>query len=81
MNYTYKNDAVYRELHHIEPTVSLTVESEQDMKIEQLIREKYSLSQEIALHRKKLIDAVEPQEWDDYNNYVIECIAKAREER
>ena len=50
-------------------------------KIVRLIREAgYSLSMELALHRKKLIGAVDEDEWNAYQTCVLECIAKAKEE-
>lgn len=51
----------------------------EEINIEELIRENYSLSQEVALHRKKLMGTVDPEEWDEYVAFVEECIAKARE--
>lgn len=54
--------------------------SEEEVNIELAIREKYSMSQELALHRKKLMGVVEPSEWDEYTAYVQECIDKVREE-
>ena len=55
--------------------------SEEDAKINLLIREKYSMSQELALHRKKLLGTATDEEWQEYNAYVEECIVKAREEQ
>lgn len=54
--------------------------SERDMKIETLLREQYSLSQELAIHRKKMSGEIEEEEWENYVSYVKECIAKAKEE-
>ena len=54
--------------------------SEEDIKIEMLIREKYSNSMEIALHRKKLMGVADETEWTSYCAYVQECIDKVREE-
>ena len=53
--------------------------SDEDTKIQALIREKYSLSMEVALHRKKIMRTVEAAEWTEYTHYVEECIAKVRE--
>ena len=39
-----------------------------------------SLSQELALHRKKICGVVNEEEWNDYVLFVQECIAKANEE-
>ena len=52
--------------------------SDEEVNIELAIREKYSMSQELALHRKKLMGAVEPSEWDEYTAFVQECIDKVR---
>lgn len=54
--------------------------SDEDKKINILIRERYSLSKEISLIRKKACGIVDETEWNDYNTFVNECIAKAREE-
>jgi len=59
--------------------------SEEDAKIVSYIRhgidghEGISLSQELCLHRKKLIGLVEEDEWNDYCQFVQKCIDKARE--
>ena len=52
--------------------------SDEEVNIELAIREKYSMSQELALHRKKVMGAVEPSEWDEYTAFVQECIDKVR---
>lgn len=39
----------------------------------------YSLSQELCLHRKKLLGIVDETEWNDYVSFVNACIAKAKE--
>ena len=52
--------------------------NEEDAKIVLLIRERYTLSMELALHRKKLVGAVDEDEWNAYQNYVLECIERAR---
>ena len=52
--------------------------SDEEVNIELAIREKYSMSQELALHRKKLMGAVDPDEWDEYTAFVQECIDKVR---
>jgi hypothetical protein len=54
--------------------------SEEDQKINTYIREQYSMSQELALHRKRLMGTLSAEEWQTYTDYVEECIAKAREE-
>lgn len=54
--------------------------SEEDAKINLLIREKYSMSQELALHRKKLLGTADDTEWQEYNDFVEDCIKRAREE-
>ena len=48
-----------------------------DEKVVSLIREKYSLDQELAIQRQK--DA-KPQEFEDYYNYCEDCKRKARGE-
>jgi len=60
--------------------VLLQEASEEDIKIEHYIREQYSLSMELALHRKKAMGVVDETEWQNYCDFVQECIAKAREE-
>lgn len=52
--------------------------SEEETEIELLIRENYSLSQELALHRKKAMGIVDEVEWDKYVTYVQECIDRVR---
>ena len=52
---------------------------EEDIEIELLIREKYSMSQEICIHRKKLMGILEENEWQEYVSYVEECIKKVQE--
>ena len=52
---------------------------EEDIEIELLIRERYSLSNELAIHRKKLLGIIEDEEWEEYNTFVLECIEKARQ--
>ena len=42
--------------------------------IELRIRTRYSMSQELALHRKKLMGKLEDSEWNDYCAFVQECI-------
>ena len=53
-------------------------QNEEDAKIVLLIRERYTLSMELALHRKKLVGAVDEDEWNTYQNYVLECIERVR---
>lgn len=72
-----------REQEHRNKTTDLKVflveeASDEEVNIELAIREKYSMSQELALHRKKLMGAVEPSEWDEYTAYVQACIDKVR---
>lgn len=42
----------------------------------QLIREKYSLDDELAIQRQK---ETKPDEWSEYFSYCEECKAKAKE--
>lgn len=53
--------------------------SSEEYEIEMLIRERYSMSQELMLHRKKICNALEAGEWEAYTAYVEECISKVRE--
>ena len=52
--------------------------SEEETEIELLIRENYSLSQELALHRKKAMGVVDETEWNTYVVFVQECIDRVR---
>lgn len=54
--------------------------TDKEIKVECLIREQYSISQEIMLHRKKLMGVLPEEEWGAYIAFVEECIAKADEE-
>lgn len=42
----------------------------------QFIREKYTLDDELAIHRQK---ETKPDEWEEYFAYCEECKAKAKE--
>ena len=53
-------------------------QTDEEVNIELLIRERYSMSQELALHRKKAMNTVDADEWKEYCDYVEECIEKAR---
>ena len=55
-------------------------QTEEEHKINLLIREKYSMSQELELHRKKLNGALPDEKWEEYNAYVEECIKQVRED-
>lgn len=46
-------------------------------KVVSLIREKYSLDEELALERQR---DTKPEEFQEYFNYCEECKAKAKEE-
>ena len=52
--------------------------TEEEVAIEAYIREKYPLSRELALHRKKAMGILSQEEWDEYVNFVQECIDKVR---
>lgn len=52
--------------------------SEEDVRIETLIRTRYSMSMETALHRKKLMGILPDAEWNEYCAFVQECIDEAR---
>lgn len=45
-------------------------------KVRELIKERYTIEDEIALHRQK---EVKPYEFDEYNDYCEECKLKAKE--
>lgn len=53
--------------------------SDEEVQIELLIREKYSMSQETKLHREKLMGILSDETWNEYCNYIQECIDKVRE--
>lgn len=55
-------------------------QTEEETKIELYIREKYSMSQELALHRKKLMGVLSDDEWNGYVAFVEECIERAKKE-
>ncbi len=81
MPYIHKHD-IQAEMNAKQNSVNsaLIVEaSELEYLIETLIREKYSMSQETALHRKKLMGTLSDEEWNEYATYIEECIAKAKE--
>lgn len=52
--------------------------SDKEIEIELLIREKYSMSQELALHRKKAMGTLEKKVWEDYCKYVEECVERIK---
>ena len=53
--------------------------SDEEVGIELMIREKYSMSQELAIHRKKLMGILDESEWNEYCEYVQECIRESKE--
>lgn len=55
-------------------------QTEEEHKINLLIREKYSMSQELELHRKKLNGVLSDEEWEEYNTYIEDCIRQVRED-
>ena len=55
-------------------------QTEEEHKINLLIREKYSMSQELELHRKKLNGVLPDEEWEEYNTYIKDCIRQVRED-
>ena len=64
--------------------LSLAKEQEEALKgkayadrVAQLVREKYSVDDELAIQRQK---DVKPDEWNAYNDYVEQCKATARTE-
>ena len=54
--------------------------TDEDIKINSLIRERYSMSQEMALHRKKIMGIINDDEWNAYAVYIALCIEKVRRE-
>ena len=56
----------------------LAEKSEEDMRIETLIRERFSMSMETALHRKKLMGILPDAEWNKYCTFIQECIDEVR---
>ena len=76
---THRDQDVERRLSKLgSQVVFADEENEEDAKIVLLIRARYTLSMELALHRKKLVGAVDEDEWNAYQNYVLECIERAR---
>lgn len=53
--------------------------TDEEVRIELLIRERYTMSQELSLHRKKLMGTVPKAEWNTYCDYVEDCIRRVRE--
>ena len=45
--------------------------------VSKLIRERYSVDDEMAILRQK---ETKPEEWKEYNSYCEDCKAKAKEE-
>lgn len=56
-------------------------QTEEEHQINYLIRERYSMSQELELHRKKLNNTLSDKEWDEYNTFVEDCIKLVRENK
>lgn len=57
-----------------EPTVEPCVPSYEE-RVEQLIREKYNVNQELAIQRQR---ETKPNEFEEYFTYCEECKAKAK---
>lgn len=55
---------------------SLGIDDEYGKRVEALIRERYSMSQEIAINRQR---DTKPTEWQEYYDFCEECKRKARE--
>ena len=53
--------------------------SDVEVGIELKIREKYSMSQELALHRKMLMGVLDENEWAEYCEYVQKCVNESKE--
>lgn len=58
-------------------TVYDNTQEEYENKVVELIREKYTLNQELAILRQR---NVKTEEFDEYNSYVENCKAQAKEE-
>lgn len=58
-------------------TVYDNTQEEYENKVVELIREKYTLNQELAILRQR---DVKTEEFEEYNSYVENCKAKAKEE-
>lgn len=79
-----KKNNVQKEISDKQKSLNLSLVSdnlEEDIRIEALIREVYTLSQELAIHRKKLMGELSDDEWEKYYTFVKECINKAREDK
>lgn len=49
-----------------------------EVSIELQIRARYSMSQELSLHRKKLMGKLDDSEWNDYCAFVQKCIDEVK---
>lgn len=58
-------------------TVYDNTQEEYENKVVELIREKYTLNQELAILRQR---DVKTEEFEEYNSYVENCKAQAKEE-
>lgn len=58
-------------------TVYDNTQEEYENKVVELIREKYTLNQELAILRQR---DVKTEEFEEYNSYVEDCKAQAKEE-
>ena len=73
---SHKNKKIDKQLSKLGSQIVLVDETDaREAQIVLKIREQYSLSEELALHRKQMIGALDKKEWDDYVDYVTKCIA------
>lgn len=53
-----------------------TVEADYAVEVERAVRKRYTLSAELAILRQR---DTKPEEFEEYNSFVEECKAKAKE--
>ena len=74
-----KNDPIERRVSDIDSKIGVITEVESGGQVFCLIHERYPLSKELCLHRKKLMGTVDEQEWQEYCDYVEECVRRVEE--
>lgn len=74
------NKKVDQTLSKLGSQVALVDEKDEtEARIVAAIRQRYSLSEELALNRKKNMGTVDPAEWQAFVDYVEECIEAAKD--
>ena len=74
------NKKVDQTLSKLGSQVALVDEKDEtEARIVTAIRQRYSLSEELALNRKKNMGTVDPAEWQAFVDYVEECIGAAKD--